>query len=315
MNSQTHQGPPTGAVVVGIAPDGSDAALSFAAAEACRTHRPLHGVHVLQFSGAEAFAGVLLGAYEAADATLAQGLTRARELVDGQVPVTGERVDDGWLVADLVDRATRGSMLVLQHRRQSPLRRAVTGSIVAGVAGRCPVPVVSVPEGWQPGTADAVVTVGVQDIEEAGPLIRRGLLEARARDGRVEVLSAWHLEGGYDSVVADQTFRSERESRMSHVLAPALAAACREVPDVPARLRIEHDLPVEALLAGGRSSQLLVIGRRHHLLPLGSHLGPVARAVLQHSEAPVLLNPESPREVSVAVDDAATAPLTAQPAW
>ena len=62
------------------------------------------------------------------------------------------------------------------------------------------------------------------------------------------------------------------------------------------------------------SSQLLVIGRRHHLLPLGSHLGPVARAVLQHSTAPVLLNPESPRDVPVAVEDAAAAPRAVQPA-
>jgi nucleotide-binding universal stress UspA family protein len=159
MNSQNHQGPPAGAVVVGIALDGSDAALTFAADEACRTHSPLHVVHVLQISGAEAYAGVPQGAYEAADATVAQGLARARELVDGQVPVTAERVDDSWLVADLVDRASRGSMLVMQHRRQSPLRRLVTGSVVAGVASRCAVPVVSVPEGWRQDSSEAVLGV------------------------------------------------------------------------------------------------------------------------------------------------------------
>jgi hypothetical protein len=80
-------------------------------------------------------------------------------------------------------------------------------------------------------------------------------------------------------------------------------------------LRIEHAVPAEALLAGGQSSQLLVIGRRHHLLPLGSHLGPVARAVLQYSTAPVLLEPESPREVRVTLHDAAAAPRVVQPAW
>ena len=308
MNSQKYQGPPAGAVVVGIALDGSDAAMTFAADEACRTHSPLHVVHVLQISGAEAYGGVLQGAYEAADATVAQGLTRARELVDGCVPVTGELVDDGWVVADLVDRASRGSMLVMQHRRLSPVRRLVTGSIVAGVASRCAVPVVSVPEGWHPDATearDAVVTVGVQHADEAEPLIRRGLVEAHARDARVEVLNAWHLEGGYDSVVADHEFRSARQSRITRELTPALAAACGEVPGVPVRLRIEHALPVEALLAGAQSSQLLVIGRRHHLLPLGSHLGPVARAVLQHSTGAVLLNRESLREVPVPVDDTA----------
>ena len=313
MDTQNRSGPPVGAVVVGIAADGSEAALTFAADEACRTHRPLHLVHVLRISGAEAYAGVLQGAFDAADSTVDDGVARARELVQGQVPVTAERVDEGWLVADLVDRASSGSMLVLQHRRESPLHRLVTGSIVAGVAGRCPVPVVSVPEDWAPGDSEAVVTVGIQDADEAKPLIRRGLVEAQARGARLEVLSAWHRGGGHDSV-DDRQLRADDETRITHALAPALAAACREVPGVPVELRIEHAVPVQALLAGGRSSQLLVIGRRHHLLPLGSHLGPTARAVLQHSTAPVLLNPESPRDVPVAVEDTAAAPRAVQPA-
>ena len=314
MDTQNHSGSPVGAVVVGIAADGSEAALTFAAGEACRTHRPLHLVHVLRISGAEAYAGVLQGAFDAADATVDEGAARARELVEGQVPVTAERVDEGWLVADLVDRASSGSMLVLQHRRESSLHRLVTGSIVAGVASRCPVPVVSVPEDWAPGDSEAVVTVGVQDADEAEPLIRRGLVEAQARGARLDVLSAWHRGGGGHDSVVDRQLRADDETRITHALAPALAAACTEVPGVPVELRIEHAVPVQALLAGGRSSQLLVIGRRHHLLPLGSHLGPVARTVLQHSTTPVLLNPESPREVTVAAEDSAAAPRAVQPA-
>ena len=31
---------------------------------------------------------------------------------------------------------------------------------------------------------------------------------------------------------------------------------------------------------------------RHHLLPLGSHLGSVARAAIGHAACPVLINPE-----------------------
>jgi nucleotide-binding universal stress UspA family protein len=313
MDTQNHSGPPVGAVVVGIAADGSEAALTFAADEACRTHRPLHLVHVLRISGAEAYAGVLQGAFDAAEATLAQGVALARELVEGQVPVTGERVDDGWVVADLVDRASRGSMLVLQHRRQSSLHRLVTGSIVAVVASRCAVPVVSVPEGWRPEASEAFVTVGVQDADEAEALIRGGLIEAQARGARLEVLSVSRVDGAFDSVVADRQFRADNETRITHALAPALAAACSEVPGVPAQLRIEHAVPVQALLAHGQSSQLLVIGRRHHLLPLGSHLGPTARAVLQHSTAPVLLSPEGVLDVPVAADDV-VAPRAVQPA-
>ena len=45
----------------------------------------------------------------------------------------------------------------------------------------------------------------------------------------------------------------------------------------------------------GRESELLILGRRHHLLPFGSHLGPVARAILAHGECPVFLTPEPHR--------------------
>ena len=314
MNTRPSGGPPPGAIVVGLDLDGSDAALTFAAAEACRTLSPLHLVHVIRISGLEAYAGVRAGALEAADEAVSRGLARAHELVGDRVPVTAERVDDGWLVADLVDRASRGALLVLEHRRLGRLRRLVTGSTVAGVAARCPVPVVSVPEGWRPGTPEAVVAVGVQDADEAGSLIRRALTEARARDARVVVLHAWQVEGGYDSVVADRELRVEQEHRVALELEPAIDAARAEVPGVQLRLQVQHAVPAEALVAIGATSQLLVIGRRHHLLPLGSHLGPVARAVLQHSTGPVLLNPESPREVPVAPGDAAFSTMVAQPA-
>ena len=314
MKSQDHPAPPVDAIVVGLALDGSDAAVAFAADEACRTHRPLHLVHVLRISGAEAYAGVVQGACEAAEATVARGLARARALVAEQVPVTAERLDEGWLVADLVERASRGAMLVLQHRRQRPLRRLVTGSTVVGVAGRAAVPVVSVPEDWHPGTPEAVVTVGVQDADEAGQLIRRAALEARARSARVIVLHAWYLEGGYDAVVADRDFSAEREQKITRDLMPAIDAARGAFPDVPIQLSVQHAHTSGALVESLSSSDLLVIGRRHHLLPLGSHLGPVARAVLQYGTGPVLLSPERPRKVRVAVAHAAALPWAVQPA-
>jgi nucleotide-binding universal stress UspA family protein len=158
-----------------------------------------------------------------------------------------------------------------------------------------------------------VVTVGVQDAGEAEPLIRRGLIEARARGAHVEVLSLWHVEGGYDSFAQDREFCAFEERRITQALAPAIAAARRQVPGVPARLRIQHAVPAEALLASAQSSQLLVIGCRHHRLPLGSHLGPVARAVLQHSTGAVLINPETPREATVSARDAAVATASPQP--
>jgi nucleotide-binding universal stress UspA family protein len=288
--------PPVGAVVVGVGPRGSDAALSFAAEEACLALAPLHLVHVLQLSPAEGFAGVVQGAIEAADACLDAAMSRARELVSGQVPVTGERLDEAWLVADLAARSAHARLLVLQHRRQSRVARLVTGSTVAGVAARSSVPVVSIPEDWRGSAPTAnVVTVGVQHPDESEAVVRLGIAEARLRGAEVVVLNAWYLEGGYDSVVADAEYRTERQRQVTEAIIPTLDALRDEHPDVPIRLLVRHALPLGALVEAGSTSRLLVVGRRHHRLPAGSHLGPVTRGLLQYADGPVLVSPELPR--------------------
>jgi nucleotide-binding universal stress UspA family protein len=173
--------PPDGAVVIGIRPDCSSAALAFAVEESCRSGSPLHLVHVLQIGASEGFSGELEGAIEEANSRVQQSLGCARQLVAGAVPVSAERVATGSLVTDLVDRASCGKMLVLEHRRQSRVRRLVSGSTVAGCAARSEVPVVAVPEGWRPSPGvNNVVAVGVQNEHEAEALIRRGIAEAKA---------------------------------------------------------------------------------------------------------------------------------------
>ncbi len=55
---------------------------------------------------------------------------------------------------------------------------------------------------------------------------------------------------------------------------------------------------IEAVLAASEGADLLVIGRHDPLVPVGSHIGPVARAVLREAACPVLLaNPRPHRAV------------------
>jgi nucleotide-binding universal stress UspA family protein len=72
------------------------------------------------------------------------------------------------------------------------------------------------------------------------------------------------------------------------VLAPLRASS----PDVEVSVLVRHAPPAEAVLDAAEVSDVLVLGRRHHLLPLGTHLGPVARAALGHAANPVLITPE-----------------------
>ena len=141
---------PTHAVVLGVGADGFDAALAVAITEARRTQHPLHLVHVLQLPAGEAYAGVYTGAMDNAKATLADATTRAEELAGTDVPVTAQLFDNGWVVDDLAHRTEGASLLVMQHRALSRLKRVFIGSVVQGVAGRAAVPLMSVPEGWDP---------------------------------------------------------------------------------------------------------------------------------------------------------------------
>jgi nucleotide-binding universal stress UspA family protein len=163
--------------------------------------------------------------------------------------------------------------------------------VVQSVAGKAPVPVVSVPQGWAPGTS-GVVVAAVQDPLEAPALLRTAFEEARSRAKALTVLHAWWLASGFDLVVVDDAVRADASQRTLDELAPVLSPLQAEFPDVAVTFDIKHAPPVEAVLDAAQDCDLLVLGRRHHRLPWGGHLGPVARAAISHAAAPVLITPE-----------------------
>jgi len=59
--------------------------------------------------------------------------------------------------------------------------------------------------------------------------------------------------------------------------------------DVPVSIETQHGRPADSLVVASRTSVLVVVGRHDPLVPMGSHLGPVARTVLRAAECPVLL--------------------------
>lgn len=293
MSSQSN------AIVVGIAAEGSAAALEFAVAEARRTSRPLHLVHVLMLPGGAAYADIYGAIRGSADETLTQAMAMATHLAGTDIDVTGEIVDHGWTVDDLVEGSAGHPMLVLQHRALKGVHRLFAGSIVQSVAGRSQVPVVSVPESWVPRVdTPLVVTAAVQDAAEAPALLRIAFEAARARGASLVVMHAWWLASGYDMVVVDGAYRSQWTDRSRREMEPVLAPLRAEFPDVSVEVDVRHAPPVEAVLDAAETCDLLVLGRRHHLLPLGSHLGPVARAALGHATTPVLITPELSAEAS-----------------
>ena len=289
---------PQDAVVLGVGADGFDSALAFAIGEARRTSRALHLVHVLRLPPGDAYVGTYGGILDAARATLDEAAARATELAGADVTVTKELIDTGWVVDDLVRRTDAASLLVMQHRAMSRIKRVFVGSMVHGVAGRADIPVISVPEGWDGSAPNkGVVTVAVQDPVEAPAILHAGFTEARARGARLVVMHAWWLASGFDVVVVDGTIRDEWAARSREEMQPVLTPLREEFPDVEVAVEVRHAPPIEAVLDVAETSDLLVLGRRHHRLPLGSHLGPVVRAALDHGTCPVLVTPELPAEV------------------
>jgi nucleotide-binding universal stress UspA family protein len=292
---------PPHAIVVGVPAENGDAALTFAVEEARRSGSPVHLVHVLQIPAGEPYAGVYDAAKEQAAAVIDAAQSRALELAAGDVRVTSEISDSGSIVGELVSRSDDARMVVVEHRDLGRLRRFFTGSRSSGVAGRVRCTVVVVPAKWQPKKRrPSVVTAAVQHADEAEGLLRAAFEAARERDGDLVVLHAWWLANGYDDLVVDRDAMDDHESRFRRELAPELDRVKARYPMVDTSVDVLHAPPVEAVLDAAARSDLLVIGRRHHLLPLGSHLGPVSRAVIGRSPVPVLLTPE-PEPVMVTV--------------
>lgn len=283
-------------ILVAVGHHGSPSALAFAANEARLTGASLHLAHVVRFPGVEPYAGLYDEVLAEADALLAAAAASVHRLTDGSVEVRTERIDRGTLVPDLVRRADESQLVVVEHRHLRPLRRFVTGSTTKGVAARARVPVASVPEDWRPPAEPAGrVTVAVQDSGEAAVLLQTALAQAALHSSSLTVLHASWIESGSDfPITLDAQDRARTEAQVRDELADALAACAEAFPDVEVEMRVSFDRPAEALVDAAAGADLLVLGRRHHVMPWGSHLGPVARTVLEHSPCPVLLAPEEP---------------------
>lgn len=284
---------PTDAVIVAIDLDGSPAAVDVGAREALLSNAPLHVVHILDVRGVSAYAGVYGGVLDKITSTLDHAGRRARAVCGKKVPVTTERVDAAGLVAQLVARADRGRLIVLQHRRHARAWRMVTGSTVASVAARASVPVLSVPDQWTPVDRPPVVAVGVQDVLEAERLLRIAGEEAQRLGARLVVTHGAKYPRGYDPATLEESHGDEHLAVVRGTFEQQLGPFREEFPELTVEVDVRHAAAAEALVDVSSRADLLVIGRRHHLLPLGGHLGPVARAILDHSACPVLLAAEA----------------------
>lgn len=280
-------------VVVAVGHDPIDVALGFAADEAVRAGCGLHLIHVVHLivQGPETVLVAETDLERAGRQALNGALEQARDVVPDGMPVTSD-LGIGAVVPTLVDMAKDARMIVLERRDLSGMRRVVTRSVSSGVAAHARVPVVSVPTRWSPAGSDVdvpPVTVGVDVPDRAEQVLRAAMSEARSRRAVLRVLHTWRYPGSSDGIVLSRTESEEWTARATRELQSAINVLGDDVAGVTVRIEARHAYAADALIEASRDADLLVIGRHDPLVPIGSHLGPIARAVLREAHCPVLL--------------------------
>ena len=279
-------------IVVAVGNDPIDAALAFAAGEAARAGCGLHLVHAVHLlaQGPEIVLVAEIDLERAGRQALNAALERARDIVEG-IPVTAE-LRIGGVVPTIVEMAKDARMIVLERRDLSTMMRVVTRSVSSGVAAHARVPVVSVPSHWSPNRTHGdfpTVTVGVEAPERAELLLRAATAEAKSRGAVLRVLHTWSFPSAYDDIILTRTESKEWTDRATAEIQAAIDALGADVAGVPLQIEARHAYAADALVEASRETDLLVIGRHDPVVPIGSHLGPIARAVLREAESPVLL--------------------------
>jgi nucleotide-binding universal stress UspA family protein len=278
-------------VVVAVGTDDIDAALAYAAREAASAGCGIHLVHVVHLlvQGPDGLLVEVSDQEQVGRLALNAAVERLQDMVEPGTTVTTD-LQIGRVVPALVDLAQDARMIVLEHRDLSRMQRVVTRSVASGVAAHARVPVVSVPADWNPFTGtEERITVGVDVPDQSGHVLRAALDVAKRRGATLHVLHTWSFPVAYDDALIspqeDRQWADRARAEVEQVLAGLGDAATGVKVDVEAR----HARPADALIEASRTSTLLVVGRHDSVMPVGSHLGPVARAVLTESACPVLL--------------------------
>lgn len=314
-------------VVVAVSDDQTGAALAWAAAEAARARCGLHLVHVVHLvpQGPEMVLVDATDAERIGRQTLTGALEQLHDLVADDVLVTSD-LRLGAVVPSLAEAAADASMIVLEHRDLSRIRRVVTRSVCSGVAAHARVPVVSVPSSWRPGErrGGPTVTVGVDVPERSAEVLGAAADAARSLGAGLHVVHTWSYPAAYDDALLSPTGSGTWEARARAEVRAALDGLGPRLRGVPVTIDARHAPAADALVEASRSADLLVVGRHDPLVPLGSHLGPVARAVLREAACPVLLANPRPtrrwrrRHAAAAVagsGDSGRAPASGSGAW
>jgi nucleotide-binding universal stress UspA family protein len=280
-------------VVVGVdGSDDSERATRYAVEEALRTQRRIRLVHVVPETVPMASMMPLYGS-ETLEAVgrriLGDAEALVLELCDEVLAVEtvlahGPRY--GAILAHTQDAA-----LVVLGRRPSMIARIRTGSTSSAIAARAECPVVTVPEEWTDAPRHGRVVAAVDGSTASKEVLRAGLAAAHERSAELVVLHAWRPMAPYESALAGGRAADAWQRQAEPVVWAMIAGLRAEHPDVEVQVELHYERTADALVAAGRTADLLVMGRRGDGPSFGISLGAKPRALLRAGVCPVEIVP------------------------
>ncbi|MET0828877.1 MAG: universal stress protein [Microbacterium sp.] len=223
-----------------------------------------------------------------ADAALIRAERRIYEIAPG-CPVTSVRWSSR-MPARMYERTRDANLIVIGASRVRRLRATVPSWPHPRLSEHCRMPVVMVPDVWEPRSGPIII--GLDDDDSSLAALEFAAAEAAAAENPLSVVHAWEMpsprfEGSITLLASPISVRAEH--RM--LLRVAAQRVWDSVPGVMVDQQLIQDDPVAALLQGAGSASMLVLGTQHRGLLAGASLGPIGQAVLRESPVPVCVVP------------------------
>lgn len=286
MNAQPQ--PP---VVVGV--DGSKdglIALDWAIEDAALRRLPLRVVHVVDDQAASELAPAMVRMLTPDDGTdiLEDAADELAKIGVGEAML---EIRHGHPAQTLLEAGRPGGLLIVGRRGLDGFAELAIGSTSQVCAALAGIPVVVVPDQWNPvAPSRGRVVVGVDGSESCQLALGFAFEEAALRSAGVLAVHAVRLPDVYPGVDIwpdpDQAGWSDQVERL---LTSSLAGWPERYPDVGVERQIVGGHPVQVLAAASETADLVVVGGRGRSLFTALRMGSVSRGLLHHTACPVAI--------------------------
>lgn len=270
---------------------GSDAAVTWAAAEGLRRRVPVTLLHVIAplmvtWSSAADKSNVADLQEDSSATVLEHAEVVFRSALDDPNSVVLRTESRPSPVVGTLAEASRSAlMLVVGNRGTGGHKRLPLGSVAAGLLhhAHCPVAVIH-----RDDVADsaAPVVLGVDGSPSSEAATRLAFSEAALRGVDLVAVHAWSDIGAVPLFALDW---GVYEEEAQETLAERLAGWRELYPDVQVQRRLVRDRPAHWLVEESRNAELVVVGSRGRGGFAGLLLGSVASTVAQLSHAAVIV--------------------------